>query len=182
MLPARSRIRQALVERLTGLTVAGDRVYGMRVPDFRDSDAYPAIYVYTAEERATPQNSNQPRDYWVDLTVEVTGIIQFRNREPWADALDAFGAEIYNLLPSFWPELDTLKHLLYTGSTIDVMDAEVKVATVKMDYSATYALDVASRLKPEDLHPLKSIYLQYDLPEHPNGRIEAEDRLDIPPV
>lgn len=165
-----------------GQTVAGNRVYSMRVPDARDSDAFPGIYVYTTEEQATPQNANQPREYWVDLKVEVSGVIQFKNRDAWAEALDAFWLEMYNLLPSHWPDLDSLKHLVYNGSTTNIVEAEVKLAVINLDYTATYQLESTGALSVNDLHALKTIYNQYNLTEHTNGQIEAEDRIDISPV
>jgi hypothetical protein len=115
---SRRSIRNAIVARLMGATVAGSRVFSNRVDAWEESVELPGICVYVQGERAQ-LSGEAPREYQRDVDVIVQAIVADIPRGSGDDALATIVEQIRARLLLDEPAGGTAARSWYTGLSIE---------------------------------------------------------------
>jgi len=93
----RKVIRKAVIQALTGVTRAADRVSSARVDDYQKSEL-PAISVFMSGELVDSDSRTSTLELTRELTVDIVGAVAVGPTEQLDDVLDDFAAEIEAVL------------------------------------------------------------------------------------
>ncbi|MEQ5770008.1 hypothetical protein NFH98_20770 [Halomonas sp. H33-56] len=170
----RKLIRDKIVERLTGNTDAGLRVYGSRVLPYWNGRqgleaAMPAILVYTLRE-PVEIFSQAPREYRRTVQVAVQAMVMGEDVD---DPLDDLARQIELCLFDDDTLDGTAAELVLLETEIVFTDeGEREMGAARLAWEATYYDEIEPVL--EDY--LATVQAEWDV-AHPDGDIEAVDTI-----
>lgn len=136
MTHARTEIRDAVVERLTGLPTTGARVYAGRTRKLEARHA-PTLLVYTVNEQAARPLEGSPGSVGRALTLLVEGRVSAAS--PPDDLLDTIASEVEAKLRNAEDALDVFDIQLQS-TAIDVQaDGERHIGEINLIYLVRYS-------------------------------------------
>jgi len=134
----RKVIRKAVIQALTGVTRAADRVSSARVDDYQKSEL-PAISVFMSGELVDSDSRTSTLELTRELTVDIVGAVAVNATAQLDDVLDDFAAEIEAVLDSdpFIGGTAADSVIASTEQTIK-LDGRTPIAFVALAYTVTY--------------------------------------------